>query len=91
MAGIRYNEEDPANTDMDLVSRELLVTGKGRKQRIVRFGRPAERAIDRCIRRQVPDPTDHGDPVPGAGAAHRVGEETVHSGMGCRQWRYVRW
>jgi integrase/recombinase XerD len=50
MAGIRYNEEDAANNDIDLVSRELLVTGKGRKQRIVRFGHPAARAIDRYIR-----------------------------------------
>jgi len=50
MAGIRYNPEDPSKSDLDLVSRELLVRGKGRKQRIVRFSHTAARAIDRYIR-----------------------------------------
>ncbi|WP_121438340.1 tyrosine-type recombinase/integrase [Actinomadura pelletieri] len=50
LAGITYDPEDTHRSDLDLMRRELLVTGKGNKQRIVRFGHPSARAIDRYIR-----------------------------------------
>lgn len=50
LAGITYDPDDPDRSDLDLMRRELLVRGKGNKQRIVRFGHPSARAIDRYIR-----------------------------------------
>lgn len=50
LAGIIYDADDPERGDLDLMRRGLLVTGKGNKQRIVRFGHPSARAIDRYIR-----------------------------------------
>ena len=47
MAGIRYNPDDPSRSDLDLVSRELLVRGKGRKQRIVRFSHWSRHSVSR--------------------------------------------
>jgi site-specific recombinase XerD len=50
LAGIRYDPEDPERSDIDLERREVLVTGKGGKQRYVKFGYEAARAIDRYLR-----------------------------------------
>lgn len=50
MAGIRYDPERPADSDIDLENRELRVDGKGRKQRIVKFGHDSARAVDRYLR-----------------------------------------
>lgn len=50
LAGIIYAPEDPDDSDLDLLRREVLVRGKGSKERIVRFGHHAARAIDRYIR-----------------------------------------
>ncbi|GAA2614243.1 tyrosine-type recombinase/integrase [Actinomadura fulvescens] len=50
LAGIKYDPEDPDRSDLDLLRREVLVTGKGNKQRIVRFGHNAARSIDRYTR-----------------------------------------
>lgn len=50
LAGITYDPDDQDRSDLDLMRRELLVTGKGNKQRIVRFGHGAARATDRYIR-----------------------------------------
>ncbi|MFV2177626.1 tyrosine-type recombinase/integrase [Actinomadura sp. LOL_016] len=50
LAGITYDPDEPDRSDLDLMRRELLVHGKGNKQRIVRFGHPSARAIDRYIR-----------------------------------------
>lgn len=50
MAGICYDPEHPERGDIDLERRELRVTGKGRKERMVRFGYNAARAVDRYLR-----------------------------------------
>lgn len=50
LAGILYDPEDPERTDIDLQRREVLVRGKGGKERVVRFGHETARAIDRYLR-----------------------------------------
>lgn len=50
MAGIRYDPDRPDRGDIDLDRRELLVRGKGGKERRCKFGFEAARAIDRYIR-----------------------------------------
>lgn len=50
LAGIRYDPEDAERTDIDLQRRELLVRGKGGKERVVKFGYETARAIDRYLR-----------------------------------------
>jgi site-specific recombinase XerD len=50
LAGIVYDPERPDRNDIDLDNRELRVHGKGRKDRIVKFGYDAARAIDRYLR-----------------------------------------
>jgi site-specific recombinase XerD len=50
LAGIRYDPEVPDGSDLDLLRREVLVRGKGNKERIVRFGHPTARAVDRYLR-----------------------------------------
>jgi site-specific recombinase XerD len=50
LAGLRYDTEDTQRRDLDLRSREAIVTGKGGKQRLVRFGAETTRAIDRYLR-----------------------------------------
>jgi integrase/recombinase XerD len=50
LAGIRYDPEHRDRNDIDLEHRELRVRGKARKERIVKFGHDAARAIDRYIR-----------------------------------------
>jgi site-specific recombinase XerD len=50
LAGIRYNADDPARSDIDLRGREVRVCGKGGKGRIVRIGYDAARSLDRYLR-----------------------------------------
>jgi site-specific recombinase XerD len=48
--GMRLSELAGLTTELDLKRREATVTGKGGKQRIVRFGYESARAIDRYLR-----------------------------------------
>ena len=50
MAGIRHDPDDPARNDLDLDRREISVAGKGGKDRIVKIGHQAARALDRYLR-----------------------------------------
>ncbi|WP_040703977.1 tyrosine-type recombinase/integrase [Nocardia takedensis] len=50
MAGITYDPNSPEGGDIDLDRRELLVRGKGGKERRCKFGFEAARAIDRYVR-----------------------------------------
>ena len=50
LAGIRYDPGDPRRSDLDLMQREITVRGKGGRQRIVRIGHQAARALDRYLR-----------------------------------------
>jgi integrase/recombinase XerD len=54
-AGLRISELVALDVDdIDLVSRTVRCLGKGRKQRIVPFGRPAARALDALLVRGRP-------------------------------------
>jgi site-specific recombinase XerD len=50
LAAIRYHPEDTQRSDIDLWQREITVRGKASKPRIVRFGYPAARMLDRYLR-----------------------------------------
>jgi site-specific recombinase XerD len=50
MAGLRYVEDDPDRTDVDLDNRLARVTGKGRRERLVRFDAGTSVALDRYLR-----------------------------------------
>jgi len=50
LAGLRYSPDRPREGDVDLMAREVTVTGKGGKPRIVKIGRDAARSLDRYIR-----------------------------------------
>jgi site-specific recombinase XerD len=50
LAGLRYSPDRPRGGDVDLPGREITVTGKGRKPRIVKVSRDAARSLDRYIR-----------------------------------------
>jgi len=50
LAGLRYSPDRPREGDVDLMAREITVTGKGGKPRVVRIGRDAARSLDRYIR-----------------------------------------
>jgi integrase/recombinase XerD len=50
LAGIRYDPRGLRRSDLDLMQREITVHGKGGRQRIVRIGHQAARALGRCIR-----------------------------------------
>jgi site-specific recombinase XerD len=56
MAGIRYDPGDAARSDVDLDSREIQIAGKGGKDRIVRIGHQAARALDRYLRARAQHP-----------------------------------
>ena len=61
-AGLRISELVALDVDdVDLVSRTVRCLGKGRKQRIVPFGRPAARALDALLVRGRPS-MDPGGP-----------------------------
>jgi site-specific recombinase XerD len=59
LAGIVYDPERPDRTALDLENRELRVHGKGRKDRIVKFGYEAARSIDRYLRLRDTHPWAH--------------------------------
>jgi integrase len=50
LAGIRYSPGDDQRTDVDLERREITVTGKGGRTRVVKISYDAARAIDRYLR-----------------------------------------
>jgi integrase/recombinase XerD len=50
LAGLRYSPDRPGQGDVDLLGREITVTGKGGKPRIVKISRDAARSLDRYIR-----------------------------------------
>ena len=50
LAGIRYHPGALQRSDVDLRQREIIVRGKGGKDRIVRIGHQAARSPDRYIR-----------------------------------------
>ena len=50
LAGLRYSPDRPQAGDVDLMAREITVTGKGGKARVVKIGRDAARSLDRYIR-----------------------------------------
>jgi site-specific recombinase XerD len=50
LAGLRYDPGDPRRGDIDLWQREITVSGKGGKPRIVRIGHQAARSLDRYLR-----------------------------------------
>jgi site-specific recombinase XerD len=50
LAGLRYSPGQPRAGDVDLLAREITVTGKGRKARTVKMDRDAARSLDRYIR-----------------------------------------
>ena len=50
LAAIRYHPYDTQRSDIDLWQREITVQGKASKPRIVRFGYPAARTLDRYLR-----------------------------------------
>jgi site-specific recombinase XerC len=50
LAGIRYDPDNPRNSDVDLWQREITVRGKGGKTRIVKISYDAARSLDRYLR-----------------------------------------
>jgi integrase/recombinase XerD len=50
LAGIRYSPGDRQRGDVDLERREITVTGKGGRPRIVKISHDAARAVDRYLR-----------------------------------------
>jgi site-specific recombinase XerD len=50
LAGLRYSPGQPRAGDVDLLAREITVTGKGRKPRTVKMDRDAARSLDRYLR-----------------------------------------
>lgn len=76
MAGICYDLEHPERGDIDLERRELRVTGKGRKERMVKFGYTAARAVDRYLRLRG----KHAHRLLGLAVPERCGEQKPASG-----------
>lgn len=56
MATIRYDPGDPARSDLNLAGREIKIHGKGGKDRIVKIGYQAARAVDRYLRVRAKHP-----------------------------------
>jgi site-specific recombinase XerD len=50
LAGLRYSPGHPRAGDVDLLAREITVTGKGRRSRTVKMDRDAARSLDRYLR-----------------------------------------
>jgi integrase/recombinase XerD len=50
LAGVRYDPDDPARSDLDLDSREIRIAGKGSKARTVKITHQAARSLDRYLR-----------------------------------------
>jgi site-specific recombinase XerD len=56
IAGIRHVPGDPAGSDLNLADREIRVRGKVGKERIVKIGYQAARAVDRYLRARAKHP-----------------------------------
>ena len=50
MAGLRYRADDPEASDVDLRSRVVRITAKGRRELVLPIGTKSARDIDRYIR-----------------------------------------
>ncbi|MGP0022212.1 MAG: tyrosine-type recombinase/integrase [Streptosporangiaceae bacterium] len=50
MAGLRYSADDPEGSDVDLRSRVVRITAKGRRELVLPIGIKAARDIDRYVR-----------------------------------------
>ncbi len=50
LAGIRFHQDDPGRSNVDLQRREIYVRGKRGKDRIVRIDHEAARRVDRYLR-----------------------------------------
>ena len=56
MGGLRYNAEDADLSDLDLRSRVVRITAKGRREMVLPIGTKAARDIDRYIRARAAHP-----------------------------------
>ena len=56
MAGLRYSARDPEASDVDLRSRVVRITAKGRRELVLPIGAKSARDIDRYIRVRVGHP-----------------------------------
>ena len=56
MAGLRYSAGDPEASDVDLRSRVVRITAKGRRELVLPIGTKAARDIDRYIRMRAGHP-----------------------------------
>jgi integrase/recombinase XerD len=56
LTGIRYDPAHPQRNDLDLWHREVTVTGKGRRTRIVKITHDAARTLDRYLRARARHP-----------------------------------
>ena len=56
MAGLRHNADDPELSDVDLRSRVVRITAKGRREQVLPIGAKTARDIDRYIRVRAAHP-----------------------------------
>jgi site-specific recombinase XerD len=56
MSGLRYSQEDPELSDVDLKSRVARITAKGRRELVLPLGAKSARDIDRYIRARAAHP-----------------------------------
>jgi site-specific recombinase XerC len=56
MAGLRHNSDDPELSDVDLRSRVVRITAKGRREMVLPIGAKTARDIDRYIRLRAGHP-----------------------------------
>jgi site-specific recombinase XerC len=68
MGGLRYSADDPDRSDVDLRSRVVCITAKGRREMVLPIGTKAARDIDRYIRARAAHPR----PISGCGSARRA-------------------
>lgn len=69
--------------DLNRQSRTVKVLGKGRKERVVPYGLPAERALDGWIERGRPELVGRlGDGRSGRGASSETDHEVLHTTVG---------
>jgi site-specific recombinase XerD len=50
VAGLRYDEHEPAANDLDMEQQVIRVRGKGGRDRVARFGSKVAKAMDRYLR-----------------------------------------
>ena len=56
MSGLRYNTDDPDSSDVDLRSRVVRITAKGRREMVLPIGAKTARDVDRYIRARAAHP-----------------------------------